>query len=48
MSQAKESRAATEDHEQDGDTEVENALAALNKDNSTDLEETDVQEIRLA
>ena len=48
MSQTKEARAATEDHEQDGYTDVENALAALNEDDSTDLEETDVQEILLA
>ena len=34
--------------EQKGDTDVETALAALNEDNDTDLEETDVQEILLA
>ena len=34
--------------EQEGDTDVETALAALNADNDTDLEETDVQEILLA
>ena len=46
--QAKEARTITEDHDQDGDTDVENALAALSEDDSTDLEETDVQEIVLA
>ena len=48
VSQTKEARAATEDHAQDGYTDVENALAALNEDDSTDLEETDVQKILLA
>ena len=43
MSQANEARATAE--EQEGDTDVETALAALNNDNDTDLEETDVQEI---
>ena len=37
VSQAKEARTLTEDHDQDdGDTNVENALAALNKDDSTE------------
>ena len=45
MSQAKEARAVTE--EQEGDTDVQTALAALNEDDSTDLEETDGQEILL-
>ena len=46
MSQAKEVRAATE--EQEGDTDVETAVAALNEDDDTDVAETDVQEILLA
>ena len=46
MSQAKEARVAAE--EQEGDTDVETALAALNEDNDSDAEETDVQEILLA
>ena len=46
VSQAKEASAATE--EQEGDTDVETALPALNEDNDTDLEQTDVQEILLA
>ena len=46
MSQAKEARAVTE--EQEGDADVELALAALNEDDGTDLEETQVQEILLA
>ena len=46
MSQAKEPRAVTE--EQEGDTDVETALAVLNEDDGTNLEETDVQEILLA
>ena len=48
MSQAKEVIAATE--EQEGDTDVETALAALNEDedDDTDVVETDVQEILLA
>ena len=46
VSQAKEARVTAE--EQEGDTDVETALAALNEDNDTDLEETDVQEILLA
>ena len=45
-SQAKEASLTSE--EQEGDTDVETALAALNEDNGTDLEETDVQEILLA
>ena len=43
MSQVKEARVTAE--EQGGDTVVETALAALNEDIDTDLEETDVQEI---
>ena len=44
VSQAKEARAATEEHE--GDIDVETALAALNEeDNVTDLEEIDVPDI---
>ena len=43
VSQAKEASVTAE--EQDGDTDVETALAALNEDNDTDLGETDVQEI---
>ena len=46
MSQEKDARVTAE--EQEGDTDVETALAALNEDNDTDLEETDVQEILLA
>ena len=46
VSQAKGARTAME--EQEGDTDVETALAALNEDNDTDLEETDVQDILLA
>ena len=46
VSQAKETGVTTE--EQESDTDVENALAALNEDNDTDLEETDIQEIPLA
>ena len=43
VTQAKEARKITEDHhEDDEDTDVENALAALNEDDSADLEETDV------
>ena len=42
----KEARAATE--EQEGDTDVETALALLNEEDDTDLEVTDVQEILLA
>ena len=34
--------------EQEGDTDVETALAAPNEDNDTNLEETDVQEVLLA
>ena len=45
MSQAKEARAVTE--EQEGETDVQTALAALNEDDSTDLEETVVQEMLL-
>ena len=48
MSQVKEERTITEDHDQDGDTEVKNALAALNEDDDTDLGENVVQEILLA
>ena len=33
---------------QEGDIDVDTAFAALNEDNDTDLEETDVQEILLA
>ena len=43
VSQLKEARAATE--EQEGGTDVETALAALNEDDCTELEEADVQEI---
>ena len=46
VSQAKEARVPAE--EQEGDNDVETALAALNEGNDTDLEETDVQEILLA
>ena len=46
--QAKEARTITEDHDQDADIDVENALAALSEDVSIDLEETGVQEILLA
>ena len=46
VSQAKEARVATE--EQEGDSDVETALASLNEENDTDLEETDVREILLA
>ena len=46
VSQEKDARVTAE--EQEGDTDVETALAALNEDNDTDLEETDVQEILLA
>ena len=46
VSQAKEARATAD--EQEGDTDVETALAARNEDDDTDLEETDVQEILLA
>ena len=46
MSRAKEARAATK--EQEGDTNLETALAALSRDNDTDLEETDVQDTLLA
>ena len=46
MSQAKEARAVTE--EKEVDTDVETALAALDADDDTDLEETDVQEVLLA
>ena len=43
---AKEARTITEDPDQDdGDTDVENALTAINEDVSADLEETDVPEI---
>ena len=45
VSQAKEARAVTQEHDQDADTVVENTLAALNEDDSTDLEETDVRQI---
>ena len=34
--------------EQEGDTDVETALAALAQESDTDLEETDVQEVLLA
>ena len=43
VSQAKEARAVTEEHE--GDTDVETALAALNEDDDTDLEEKPMCEI---
>ena len=46
VSQAKEASVTAE--EQEGDTDVETALPALNEDNDTDLEETDVQQILLA
>ena len=46
VSQAKDARAAKD--EQEGDTDVETAPAALNEDNDTNLEETDVQEMLLA
>ena len=46
VSQAKEARVTAE--KQEGDTDVETALAALNEDCDTDLEETDAQEILLA
>ena len=46
VSQAKEARIPAE--EQEGDTDVKTALAALNEDNDTELEETNVQEILLA
>ena len=46
VSQAKEASATAE--EQEGDTDVENALAALAEESDIDLEETDVQEIVLA
>ena len=49
VSQGKEAKTITEDHGlNDGDTDVENALAALTEDDSTDLEEADVQEMLLA
>ena len=44
--QAKEAMAVTE--EEEGDTDVETAIAALNEDGGTNLGETDVQEILLA
>ena len=43
VSQAKE--ALVESEEQEGDTDVETALAALAQESDTDLEETDVQGI---
>ena len=46
MSQAKEERVTAE--EQEGGTDVEAGLAALNEDNDTDLEETDIQDFLLA
>ena len=46
VSQAKEASGTAE--EQEGDSDVETALAAMAGENDTDLEETDVQEILLA
>ena len=46
VSQAKEASVAAE--EQEGDSEVETAFAALAGESDIDLEETDVQEILLA
>ena len=46
VSQAKEALVKSE--EQEGDTDVETALAVLAQESDTDLEETDVQEILLA
>ena len=46
VSQAKEASVTAE--EQEGDSDVETALAAPNEDNDNDLEETDVQEVLLA
>ena len=46
VSKAKE--ALVESEEQEGDTDVETALAALAQESETDLEETDVQEVLLA
>ena len=46
VSQAKEASVAAE--EQEGDSHVETALAALAGESGIDLEETDVQEILLA
>ena len=46
VSQVKEALVKSE--EQEGDTDVETALAALAQESDTDLEETDVQEILLA
>ena len=43
VSQAKEALVKSE--EQEGDTDVETALAALAQESDTDLEETDVQKI---
>ena len=43
VSQAKEALVKSE--EQEGDTDVETALAALAQESDTDLEETDVQEM---
>ena len=42
MSQEIDVRAATE--EQEGDIDMETALAAVNEGNDTDLEETDVED----
>ena len=46
VSQAKE--ALVKPEEQEGDIDVETALAALEQESDTDLEETDVQERLLA
>ena len=46
VSQAKEALVKSE--EQEGDTNVETALAAVAQESDTDLEETDVQEMLLA
>ena len=46
VSQAREASVASE--EQEGDSDVETALATLAGENDIDLEETDVQEILLA
>ena len=46
VSQAEEASVTAE--EEEGDTDVETALAALAQESDTDLAETDVQEILLA